>query len=332
MRSLSTRAAGLLILILGVWGGLVPFIAPYFHFALGPDKSWTWTSGRLFLSVIPAAVAVLGGLMLIGAGAHASARPGALLAIAAGVWFAIGPDVSHLWNSAGAVGAAHGSTGIRTLEMVAYHSGLGAVIAALGGYALPRFIATPAVEPATRDAAISRRRGAPVSEREAASDEPPATTPPSAERRPVSAGKPVAERRATDDPALADHQAAEAPTVAGGRVADGAGTIGHAAAGEPTMTDREAVDAPGPADRAAAQKPAVAERGASGEPSVAGRSAESDDDARASASTPSEAGDRSASGAAETAPASDGAGQYGDRGHVVRRRRGGLLSSLLPRR
>jgi hypothetical protein len=332
MRSLSTRAAGLLILILGVWGGLVPFIAPYFHFALGPDKSWTWTSGRLFLSVIPAAVAVLGGLMLIGAGSHASARPGALLAIAAGVWFAIGPDVSHLWNSAGAVGAAHGSTGIRTLEMVAYHSGLGAVIAALGGYALPRFIATPAAAAAPGAAATSRRRGVPVSEREAAFDEPPATAAPSAERRPLSAGTPVAERRAAGDSALADHQTAEGPAVAGGTVADGAGTTGRPAAGEPTMTDHGAADAAGPADRIAAEKPAVAERGAADGSSVAARSGEFADDARASASTRSEAVDGPAPGAAETSPASDGAGQYGDRGHVVRRRRGGLLSSLLRRR
>src|SRR5436305_6118243 len=102
MRSLSTRAAGLLILVLGVWGGLVPFVAPYFHFALGPDKSWTWTSGRLYLSVIPGIVAVVAGLMLIGAGPRASARLGALLALAAGIWFAIGPDVSLLWNAAGA--------------------------------------------------------------------------------------------------------------------------------------------------------------------------------------------------------------------------------------
>ena len=54
MRRLSTRAAGMLILILGLWGGLVPFVGPYFHFALGPNHSWTWTTGRFWLSVLPA--------------------------------------------------------------------------------------------------------------------------------------------------------------------------------------------------------------------------------------------------------------------------------------
>jgi hypothetical protein len=142
MRSLSTRTAGLIILVLGLWGGLVPFIGPYFHFALGPDKSWTWTSGRFFLSVLPGIVAALGGLILIGAGPRGSARLGALLALAAGIWFAIGPDVSLLWTTSGAEGVAHGSKHVRILEMLAYHSLLGTIIAALGGYAFPRFSAS----------------------------------------------------------------------------------------------------------------------------------------------------------------------------------------------
>lgn len=46
MRHVTTRMAGLLILLGGIWGGLIPFVGPYFHFVLGPDESWTWTSGR----------------------------------------------------------------------------------------------------------------------------------------------------------------------------------------------------------------------------------------------------------------------------------------------
>jgi len=139
MRSLSTRAAGLLILALGLWGSLVPFVGHYFNFALGPDKSWTWTSGRFYLSVLPGVVAAIGGLMLIGSGPRSSARLGALLALAAGAWFAIGPEVSLLWNAAGAQGPAHGSKVVRVLEMLTYHTALGVVITALAAYALPRF-------------------------------------------------------------------------------------------------------------------------------------------------------------------------------------------------
>jgi hypothetical protein len=167
-----------LILILGVWGGLIPFVGPYFHFVLGPTKSWTWTTDRLYLDVLPGIVAVLGGALLIGAGPRASGRLGALLALAAGIWFATGPEVSLLWNAAGAQGAAHGSRDIRMLEMLTFHSGLGVVIAALAGYALPRPGARevvaepgPAAASAVADRDLSRRPGQLAADEPAYADE-----------------------------------------------------------------------------------------------------------------------------------------------------------------
>ena len=44
---------GVLLIILGAWGGLVPFVGPYFHYAYTPDKAWAYTSGRLYLSIVP---------------------------------------------------------------------------------------------------------------------------------------------------------------------------------------------------------------------------------------------------------------------------------------
>jgi hypothetical protein len=137
-RGVTTRFAGFVILIAGLWGGLAPFVGPYFHFALGPNHSWTWTSGRFYLSVLPAIAAVIGGAMLIASGPRVSGRVGALLALAAGVWFAVGPDVSLLWQSGGAQGVAHGRKLTRVFELLAYHTGLGVLIAAFAAYALPR--------------------------------------------------------------------------------------------------------------------------------------------------------------------------------------------------
>jgi hypothetical protein len=161
------------ILIAGLWGGLAPFIGPYFHFTLGPDKAWTWTSGRLWLNVIPGAVAVLAGLILLGAGPRLSGRLGALLAIAAGAWFAVGPTVSEFWHAGGAQGVANGAKGTRIFEMLTFHTGLGVLIATVGGYALPgmllarrrRVAETEAAAGAAAAAAPGRRR---VAEREAA--------------------------------------------------------------------------------------------------------------------------------------------------------------------
>jgi hypothetical protein len=167
MRSLSTRAAGLLILIGGIWGGLAPFVGPYFHFVLGPDKAWTWTAGRLWLCVIPGIVAVVGGLMLLGVGPRTGGRLGALLAIAAGAWFAIGPDISQLWHAGGAQGVANGAKTTRIFEMLAFHTGLGVAIAALGGYALPSLLLArrrTATGLAAEETATGAARPAPTAE------------------------------------------------------------------------------------------------------------------------------------------------------------------------
>src|SRR2546421_317801 len=62
MRVPRTRGAGsgLLLILLGAWGALIPFVGPYFHFAYTPDTAWTWTWGRFFLEVVPGVAAVLG--------------------------------------------------------------------------------------------------------------------------------------------------------------------------------------------------------------------------------------------------------------------------------
>jgi hypothetical protein len=139
LRHVTTRFAGLVILIAGIWGALIPFVGPYFHFVLGPDQHWKWTTGRLWLNVPPGAVAALGGLILMGGGPRVSGRFGALMALAAGVWFIVGPDVSMLWNHGVAqTGVPHGRhTFKRFLEFLTFHSGLGALITALAAYSLP---------------------------------------------------------------------------------------------------------------------------------------------------------------------------------------------------
>ena len=138
-RHITTRVSGLIILIAGLWGGLIPFIGPYFHFVLGPDQHWKWTTGRLWLNVLPGAVAALGGLILMGGGPRASGRLGALMALAAGIWFAVGPDVSMLWNhGVSQAGVPHGRHSFkRMLEFLTFHSGLGVLITTLAAYSLP---------------------------------------------------------------------------------------------------------------------------------------------------------------------------------------------------
>src|SRR5690349_18126997 len=80
MRVPRTRGvgSGVLLILLGAWGALIPFIGPYFHFAYTPDTAWTWTWGRFFLEIVPGVAAALGGLILLVSAfrrSRCSARP-----------------------------------------------------------------------------------------------------------------------------------------------------------------------------------------------------------------------------------------------------------------
>ena len=39
-------ASGFLLILLGAWGALIPFVGPYFDFAYTPGQESTWTTAR----------------------------------------------------------------------------------------------------------------------------------------------------------------------------------------------------------------------------------------------------------------------------------------------
>ena len=41
MRRSRGAFSGFLLILLGLWGALIPFVGPYFDFAYTPDKAWT---------------------------------------------------------------------------------------------------------------------------------------------------------------------------------------------------------------------------------------------------------------------------------------------------
>lgn len=138
MRRSRGAVTGVLLVLLGVWGALIPFIGPLFDFAYTPDTAWEWTQARGLLSVLPGAATVLGGLILLGSGNRASATLGSWLAAAAGAWFVVGPVLAGPWNI-GDVGTPTGtSEGMRALEELAFFSLLGVVIVFLAATAQGR--------------------------------------------------------------------------------------------------------------------------------------------------------------------------------------------------
>jgi hypothetical protein len=133
--------SGFLLVLLGLWGGLIAFVGPYFHFAYTPDTAWYYSAGRLWLEILPGAATLLGGLILLGTRTRPVAMFGAWLAALGGAWFAVGRTLAPLWNSSGAmaVGTPIGSTAlIRTLEEISFFAGLGVVIVFLAAMSIGR--------------------------------------------------------------------------------------------------------------------------------------------------------------------------------------------------
>ena len=130
--------SGLLLVILGAWGALIPFVGPHFNFAYTPDRDWAWTTARGWLEVFPGVATVLGGLLLIFSGNRAVAMFGGWLAVLGGAWFVVGGQFAPMLRI-GTVGDPVATTERkRALLEVTYFSGLGALIVFLGGIALAR--------------------------------------------------------------------------------------------------------------------------------------------------------------------------------------------------
>lgn len=137
--------SGVLIILLAIWGGIVPFIGPYFHYSFGSEQTWHFTTDRLWLDILPAAVAVLGGLIMVSSSHRLTGVIGSAIALTAGAWFIVGPPVSLVWeHETGPIGTPLYGPTRQAIELVGYFYGVGALITALAAFALGRFVARPA--------------------------------------------------------------------------------------------------------------------------------------------------------------------------------------------
>lgn len=130
--------SGLILVILGAWGALIPFVGPRFNFAYTPDREWAWSSARGWLEVLPGAATVVGGLLLILAGNRISAMLGGWLAVLSGAWFVVGGQVAPLLGIGSAGDPIAATERKRAALEVSYFSGLGALIIFVGGVVLAR--------------------------------------------------------------------------------------------------------------------------------------------------------------------------------------------------
>ena len=150
--------SGLLLVLLGLWGALIPLVGPYFHYAYTPDSAWTLTAGRVWLEIVPGAATFLGGIILLASASRPLAMFGAELAAAAGAWFALGMVIIPLWPAARTLDPGSPvatTTALRQLEHLGFYTGLGVVIVFVAALALGRLTVI-----GVRDARLAERAAA----------------------------------------------------------------------------------------------------------------------------------------------------------------------------
>jgi hypothetical protein len=161
---------GVLLILLGLWGGIAPFAGPYFHFGYTPDTHWYWSLGRLYFSVIPGAAALVGGLAVLVTRNRGVGISAGLLGALGGAWFVAGTAfVTYVLKRSIAVGAPivpAGATPLRTyLEQIGLFTGVGLLILFLGALAIGRFSMVSATDVAASAEASGYYADSPVASR-----------------------------------------------------------------------------------------------------------------------------------------------------------------------
>ena len=204
--------SGVLLVLLGIWGALIPFVGPYFHFAYTPDRAFAVTAGRMWLEVLPGVVALVGGVVVLVSRFRPAALLGAWLAALAGAWFAVGEIIAAHTTRLPGAGTPVGGAARAMLEQIGFFTGLGVVIVFVAALALGRFTVV-----AARDAASATTRNGAVAgaadKRRAAAD-----TVPTQRAAAVAAGS-RAVNRVKAVPVFRGKRASTAANAAAGRAA-----------------------------------------------------------------------------------------------------------------
>ncbi len=220
-------ASGIMLIILGLWSALIPFVGPYFNFGYipSPDQAWKWTTARGVFEVLPGAVAVIAGVLLLVSASRALTLFAAWIAALAGAWLVISPTLAGAGTGTGGVltpdlGMPDPTLGTvaRTVADLLYFHATGAAMVLIGGVALGRLSVH-----SVRDVRVADRRARAEAEQQAA-----------AERHAEAERHTAASRRqAATDGSTADGSTAERSTVPGSAGSEEPHEPAHAAHARP---------------------------------------------------------------------------------------------------
>jgi hypothetical protein len=135
MRTVTARLLGLVLILLGAWGGIVAYAGPRIGYRMDSAGAWDWTTSRWELHAAPGAAVVLGGLLLMVAAPRIIARFGAMLAVLGGIWLVVGPLFASMWLGSAAETRVASSSLMDAARPLGYHYGTGVLIVAVAAYA-----------------------------------------------------------------------------------------------------------------------------------------------------------------------------------------------------
>jgi hypothetical protein len=140
-RRLSLEMAGFFAVIVGAWGGIVPFVGPLFGYSADGSGSWHWNLEHALLFVAPGAAAVVAGLLIMMGALSRVSRSAQLafagtLAAVCGAWLIVGPLA---WPVLQGTNVFVSASAFHELEYwVGYSLGPGGLLLALGAFVLGR--------------------------------------------------------------------------------------------------------------------------------------------------------------------------------------------------
>lgn len=210
---------GLLTVLDGAWGAIVPFIGPLFGFRSHGQDAWQWSSLHGILYLAPGAVAVLFGLIILARArsvTRGSVGFAGLVVAACGAWFVVGPALWPTFGT-GPVFTPAATAMDNFIHQVGYNLGVGVILAILGGMALKalardREVAVEGREPHDERLAATTYAPGAVGREPAVDDRRPAepTRREPTRREPMMpATEPVGERRVAQDRVAEDRFAGD---------------------------------------------------------------------------------------------------------------------------
>jgi hypothetical protein len=152
VRPLGASGVGLLSALVGAWGGICVFVGPYFGYRPTSATTWEWTTNNWLLHLVPGAVAVVAGLLILtlspmrrtGGGVRSGIGLMGLLLAASGTWFVIGPAIWPTFQSSPPYATGTGAW-TSFWNQLGANLGPGLLLAFFGGMAVKAGIARPAV-------------------------------------------------------------------------------------------------------------------------------------------------------------------------------------------